>query len=77
MADRFADGASRQLLVVDYRTKCREISVDVKGAGKVASAALLDYTHDLKPCDAVFADGRLVLKKPDANSAAFFVTLSD
>lgn len=77
LAAKSEDGKTRQLLVVDYRTKCREISVDVKGAGKVASAALLDYTHDLKPCDAVFADGRLVLKKPDANSAAFFVTLSD
>ena len=76
LAAKSANGASRQLLVVDYRAKKSEIALDVKGAGNVVSAVLLDHTHNLEPCEASFADGKLVLKKPDANSAAFLVTFA-
>ncbi|MBP5227716.1 MAG: hypothetical protein J6336_10070 [Kiritimatiellae bacterium] len=77
LAAKSADGATRQLLVVDYRAKRQEIAIDVKGAKTVVSAVILDYTHDLEPFDAAFADGKLVLKKPDTHSAAFLVTFTE
>ena len=35
---------------------------------------LHDFTHDLDPIPGRIEGGRIVLKKPDANSAAFLVT---
>lgn len=76
LAVKSADGAKKGLLVVDYGGTNRTIAVDVKGVSAVKGVTLLDYTHDLTPHTAVFKDGRLVLEKPDENSAAFFVEFS-
>ena len=76
LAAASSDGRKRALLVTDYRGKGLEVSVDVKGipADAKASVRIHDYTHDCAPADFTFADGKLVLKKTDAQSAAFLVT---
>ena len=72
-AVKSADGAKKGLLVADYGGRERTIAIDVKGASAVKSVTLLDHTHDLAPHAATLQGGRLVLEKPDSNSAAFFV----
>ena len=63
------------LLVADYGGATRKIEIEVKGvpAGAKAECKVLDHTHDLASHEVSFADGRLVLVKPDFHSAAFFV----
>ena len=53
----------------------RQITIDVKGVGAEQSPEvwLHDNTHDLERIPASFADGKLVLKKSDRNSAAFLI----
>ena len=77
-AAKSEDGARRSVLVVDYRAGTREIAVDVKGVAPdcPVRAWLHDFTHDCEPVPARLAGGRLVLEKPDANSAAFLVTFT-
>ena len=74
-AVRGADGR-KGLLVVDYAGPSRTIELDVAGVPADArpSCTLLDDTHDLTPHDVSFRNGRLTLVKPDAHSAAFFVS---
>jgi hypothetical protein len=70
------DGGRRKgVLVVDYGGANEVISFDVAGvpAGAKASGLLLDYTHDLVQWPVSFKGGTLTLRKPDRNSAAFFV----
>jgi len=75
LAVKSADGKRRALLVTDYRTHSKELVVDVKGvpAGAKPKARLHDYTHDVAPLDVTFADGRLTIRKPDAESAVVVV----
>ena len=63
------------LLVADYGGAARKIEIEVKGvpAGAKAEGKVLDHTHDLVSHAVSFADGKLVLVKPDFHSAAFFV----
>jgi len=76
LAGRSADGKRLGLLVTDYRVRTKELVVDVAGvpAGAKVSARVHDYTRDLAPADVTFADGKLTLRKPDEESAAFLVT---
>ena len=70
------DGGRRKgVLVVDYGGANEVISFDVAGvpANAKASGLLLDYTHDLVPWPVSFKGRTLTLRKPDRNSAAFFV----
>lgn len=64
------------LLVADYGGKDQTITIDVKGVAADAkvNCVVLDHTHDLTPFEATFAEGKLILTKPDTNSASFFVT---
>ena len=69
------DGRRRALLVTDYRVRTDCIVVDVKGvpADAKVTATVHDYTHDLAPADFAFENGKLTLRKPDCESAAFLV----
>ena len=74
LAGKSADGRSKGFLVTDYRAGAKEIAVDVKGAPDGEVKVLLhDFTHDLDSIPGRIEGGRIVLKKPDANSAAFLV----
>ncbi len=72
-----ADGKAQRLLVVDYRGGKSEISLDIAGAGAVKSALLLDYTHNATPVEVDCQDGKLLLRKPDTNSAAFVINFGE
>lgn len=74
-----SDGAKKALLVTDYLGTNTTIRVDVKGVNPacLAKATVLDHTHDLKPCDVTWNDGRLTLEKRAAGSASFLVTWGD
>ena len=75
LAGKTADGRTRALLVTDYRVRTDCIVVDEKGgpADAKVTATVHDYTRDLAPADFTFEDGRLTLRKPDLESAAFLV----
>lgn len=74
-AVKSSDGR-KGLLVADYGGSERTLSVSVKGIAPEATVActLLDHTHDLTSHPVCWRGDRLVLEKPDAHSAAFFVT---
>ena len=76
LAAKSADGARKGFLVSDYRNGGTEIVVKVDGVadGTPAKALVHDYTRDLEPIPVQVQDGQIVLKKADANSAAFLVT---
>ena len=63
------------IIVTDYRAGTTEIIVDVKGVPSwhVPRVFLHDHTHDMEPLPLRFIDGKLTLKKPDTNSAAFLI----
>ena len=63
------------LLVSDYGGAERDIIIAVKGVDSDAkiTCTLLDNCHDLTSHTAILKDGRLLLRKPDFHSAAFFV----
>ena len=75
LAVKSADGKRRGLLVTDYRTRAKELVIDVKGVptGAKAKARIHDYTHDAASLDVTFSDGCLTIKKPDTESAAVVV----
>ena len=75
LAAKSGDGARKGLLVTDYRSRANEIEVEVKGvpADAKVTAWVHDYTRDFESVPVSFADGKLLLKKADANSAAFWV----
>jgi len=75
LAAKSADGARRALLVSDYRSGAREISVDVAGVAADAECevAVHDAESDLDAVRLRLDGGRLVLPKRDAGSAAFLV----
>ena len=77
IAAKGADGSSKAFIVADYRSKAREIVVDVKGVAPDAAARVTihDHERDLEPAEARLEGGRLVLEKKDENSAAFLVEL--
>ena len=63
------------IIVTDYRTGVEEITVEVKGVPSwhLPRVFLHDHTHDMEPLPLRFMDGKLTLKKPDTNSAAFLI----
>jgi hypothetical protein len=75
LAAKSADGARRALLVSDYRSGAREISVDVAGVAADAECevSVHDAESDLDAVRLRLDGGRLVLPKRDAGSAAFLV----
>jgi hypothetical protein len=76
LAAKTADGKGKGLLVTAYRTKASEIAVDVKGApdGEV-EVWVHDHARDLERVPGSIRNGRLLLKRADPYSAAFFVSL--
>ena len=75
LAVKSADGSRKAMLVTDYRSRLREIAVDVSGVAPDAECDVLvhDHERDMEPGRARLSGGRLVLQKRDSNSAAFFV----
>ena len=76
LAAKSADGKKAALLVADYRGTGQVLEIDVEGldAAKEVSAVVLSDNLDSKPCKVSWSSGRLVLEKPDRNSAAFLVS---
>ena len=76
LAAKSADGSRKGFLVSDYRNGGTEIVVKVDGVadGAPAKAWVHDCTRDLEEIPVQVKDGQIVLKKADANSAAFLVT---
>ena len=74
LAAKTADGKTGYLLVSDYCGKGNEIVVDVKNAGLIVSAKVLDHERNFVPAHMTIKDGRLTLKKEMDGSAAFLVT---
>ena len=62
-------------IITDYRAGARELAVEVKGVPKHAPAYLWahDKTRDFECVPARFIDGRVILPKADAGSAAFLL----
>jgi len=78
LAAKSADGSRKGLLVTDYRSKAKEIVVDVKGVASdapVKAAWVHDYTRDCEQVPAKIENGRIVLGKKDEHSAAFLLEL--
>ena len=75
LAGKSADGLDRGLLVSDYRVRTNELVIAVAGvpADAKVTALVHDDAHDLDPADFSFENGRLVLRKPNDESAAFLV----
>lgn len=75
LAGRSLDGKRRAILVSDYRMRRERLDIDVLGVppGAKVTAHVHDHTHDFAPVEAAFADGKLTLRKSDAESAAFLV----
>ena len=63
------------IIVTDYRAGTTDITVEVEGVPSwhLPRVFLHDHAHDMEPLPVRFIDGKLTLKKPDANSAAFLV----
>lgn len=76
LAGKSADGRRRSILVSDYRVRTNELVVAVTGvpADAKVTACVHDALRDSAPADFTFAGGKLTLRKPDCESAAFFVT---
>ncbi len=79
LSAKSADGARKALLVTDYRSGLRELSVDIAGVAPDAECTVIvhDYTRDVESAKLRLDGGRLVLPKRDANSAAFLVEFHD
>ena len=78
IAGKSADGKRKGVLVTDYRAKAQEIAVDLKGVQASGEVQVLvhDNYNDLVRRDCIIgADGKLVLRKSDTGSAAFFIEL--
>ena len=77
IAAKATDGRCGGFIVTDYQAKAKEIAVDLKGVkdGDV-EVWVHDYTRDLERIPAKVENGRLMLKKVDAHSAAFYVKCS-
>ncbi|MBP3404715.1 MAG: hypothetical protein J6N18_01320 [Kiritimatiellae bacterium] len=75
LAGKSADGRKQALLVSDYRVRTDCLVVDMKGvpADAKVTATVHDYTRDIAPADFTFENGRLTLRKPDCESAAFLI----
>ena len=75
LAAKSGDGAHKGLLVTDYRSRANEIAIEVKGvpADAKVTAWVHDYTRNFERVPVSFANGKLLIKKVDANSAAFWV----
>ena len=78
LAVRDASGR-KALLVVDYGGKAPTVELTVKGVadGEKPRCVVLDEKHDLEPQAVSFAKGRLLIRKNDANSSAYFVTFEE
>ena len=76
LAAKSADGERKAVLVTDYRSGLRELSIEVKGVAPDAACEVRvhDYERNLEVVKAKLENGRLVLPKRDANSAAFLIT---
>ena len=63
------------IIVTDYRAGTEEITVEVRGVPQWLAPRvwLHDHTHDMERLPVRFMDGKLKLKKPDTNSAAFAI----
>ena len=75
LAAKSGDGTSKGFLVTDYRSHADEIEVEVKGvpADAKATAWVHDDSRNFESLPVSFVDGKLLIKKADANSAAFWV----
>ncbi len=77
LAARSADAKRKTLLVTDYRGQEMTLEVAVKGVPADAPVTVkrLDHAHaDWHEIPTVWKDGKLVLKKATAGSAAFLAT---
>ena len=70
-----SDAFKKGLIVTDYRTGATEITVEVEGVDSWHGPVVWvhDNTRDFARVPARLIDGKIVLKKADANSAAFIV----
>ena len=61
--------------MTDYRAGTDEITVEVKGVPQWLAPRvwLHDHAHDMERLPVRFIDGKLKLKKPDTDSAAFAI----
>ena len=77
LAVRSSDGMRRGVLVTDYRSGRKELSVEIAGVAPDAECKVVvhDCERDMESVDARLIDGRLVLPKRGSGSAAFMVTL--
>ncbi len=75
LSARSADGTRKAVLVTDYRSGLRELSIEVDGVAPDAECEVTihDFERDLGVVKAKLEGGRLVLPKRDANSCAFLV----
>ena len=67
------DGAKEGVLVVDYRSGEKELEVILAGGAKGCRVFVHDDTRDFEEIPAVVRDGKLILEKKDAMSAAFLI----
>jgi hypothetical protein len=74
IAAKTESGVSGSFIVTDYLAKTEEITVDLNGVpdGDI-EVWVHDHTRDLERIPAKVENGRLVLKKADSHSAAFYV----
>ena len=70
-----SDAFKKGLIVTDYRTGATEITVEVEGVDSWHGPVVWvhDNTRDFARVPARLIDGKIVLKKADANSAAFII----
>ncbi len=75
IAAKSEDGARKAFIVTDYLGEDKEITVKIKGVDKDAEIWIYahDNERDFESVHAPFVDGRLVLRKKCAGSAAFSV----
>jgi len=72
-AAKSSDAKTGYLLVVDYCGNGGRVEVDVKNAGALVSATVLDHERDFAPAQAERSGERLTLKKEREGSAAFLL----
>jgi hypothetical protein len=72
------DAGNYGILVADYRGSKLEIPLEIAGVENIDNlkVTLLDQTSDLKEIGATITDNRLVLRKQESGSAAFFITFN-
>ena len=75
LAVKSSDGRKAALLVSDYRSTNTSITAEVKGVdlSKKPTAFVLSQKSNAEPRNVSWDGNKVLLEKPDKNSAAFMV----